>query len=84
MPKARNECRRHEGGEHERGCPPLVRGVRVISPGKIWFSKASEKQFEVFLWSFLSRNSEENIVIFYILTFYFCTFLTFNFCTFIG
>ena len=26
------KCRRHEGGEPERGYSPFVRGVRVISP----------------------------------------------------
>ena len=43
VPKAR------PGREFERGWPPLVRGVRGVSPGKIWISRVSEKQSEALL-----------------------------------
>ena len=42
IPKTFDECRRHELGESTRGgTPPLVRGVRGISPEKISYFRTS-------------------------------------------
>ena len=42
IPKTFYECRRHELGESTRGgIPPLVRGVRGISPEKILYFRTS-------------------------------------------
>ena len=65
---------RGEGGEHERGYSPFVGGVRGASPGKFYNHRLSEKQSECLLNSFIGRNFDENLVIFYIFTFYFIPF----------
>ena len=82
MPKARFS--RHgrdaravgaSGGRAREGVLPIsLGGLRGASPGKFYNPRLSEKRSECLLNSFIGRNFDENLVIFYIFTFYFIPF----------
>ena len=68
------------GGRAREGVIPLSLGgrggeeVRGTSPGKFYNPRLSEKRSECLLKSFIGRNFDENLVIFFIFTFYFIPF----------